>query len=87
MKKVSVIGAGHVGATCTYYLAEKNIANIVMIDVVDGMPQAKGMDFNQASPLRRYGVQSRGENDYSAIEGSEVVIITAGISYLHKIYV
>ena len=79
MKKVSVIGAGHVGATCTYYIAEKNIADIVMIDVVEGMPQAKGMDFSQAAPLRKYGVKIRGSNDFSEIAESDVVVITAGI--------
>ncbi len=79
MKKVSVIGAGHVGATCTYYIAEKNIADIVMIDIVDGMPQAKGMDFSQAAPLRRYGVKIRGSNDFGDIAESDVVVITAGI--------
>jgi malate dehydrogenase len=79
MKKVSVIGAGHVGATCTYYIAEKNIADIVMIDIVEGMPQAKGMDFSQAAPLRRYGVKIRGSSDYADIAESDVVVITAGI--------
>jgi len=79
MKKVSVIGAGHVGATCTYYIAEKNISDVVMIDIVEGMPQAKGMDFSQAAPLRRYGVRVVGTNDFSEIEGSDVVVITAGI--------
>ena len=79
MKKVSVIGAGHVGATCTYYIAEKNIADIVMVDVVEGVPQAKGMDFSQAAPLRRYGVKIRGSNDYADIADSDVVVITAGI--------
>jgi malate dehydrogenase len=79
MRKVSVIGAGHVGATCTYYIAEKNIAELVMIDIVEGMPQAKGMDFSQAAPLRNYGVPVVGTNDYSEIAGSDVVVITAGI--------
>ncbi len=79
MRKVSIIGAGHVGATCTYYIAEKNIADIVMIDVVEGMPQAKGMDFSQAAPLRRYGVKILGSNDYADVAGSDVVVITAGI--------
>jgi len=79
MKKVSVIGAGHVGATCTYYIAEKNIADLVMIDVLEGMPQAKGMDFSQAAPLRRYGVKILGSNDFSDIAESDVVVITAGI--------
>lgn len=79
MKKVSIVGAGHVGATCTYYIAEKNIADIVMVDIIDGMPQAKGLDFAHAAPLRRYGVKIHGSNDYAAVADSDVVVITAGI--------
>jgi len=79
MKKVSVIGAGHVGATCTYYIAEKNIATLVMVDIVEGMPQAKGLDFAHAAPLRNYGVKVVGTNDYEMIRDSDVVVITAGI--------
>ena len=79
MKKVSIIGAGHVGATCAYYVAEKNIADIVLVDIVEGMPQAKGMDFCQAAPLRQYGVGVQGTNDYADIADSDVVIITAGV--------
>jgi malate dehydrogenase len=79
MKKVSVIGAGHVGATCAYYVAEKNIADIVLVDIVPGMPQAKGMDFCQAAPLRQYGVAVKGTNDYADIADSDVVVITAGV--------
>ncbi len=79
MKKVSVIGAGHVGATCAYYVAEKNIADIVLVDIVPGMPQAKGMDFCQAAPLRQYGVTVHGTNDYADIADSDVVVITAGV--------
>ncbi|MCB1162352.1 MAG: malate dehydrogenase [Candidatus Krumholzibacteriia bacterium] len=79
MKKVSIIGAGHVGATCAYYVAEKNIADIVLVDVVEGMPQAKGLDFCQAAPLRQYGVTVTGTNDYAQVAGSDVVVITAGV--------
>ncbi len=79
MKKVSVIGAGHVGAKTTYYIAEKNIANVVMVDIVEGMPQAKGLDFTHAAPLRNYGATTLGTNDYADIADSDVVVITAGI--------
>jgi malate dehydrogenase len=79
MKKVSVIGAGHVGATTTYYIAEKNIADIVMVDVLEGVPQAKGLDFSQAAPLRRYGVHIHGTNNYADIADSDVVVLTAGV--------
>ncbi|NBF39464.1 MAG: malate dehydrogenase [Spirochaetes bacterium] len=79
MSKVSVIGAGNVGATAVYYIAEKNIADIVMVDVVEGLPQSKALDFLHAAPLRQYNVSIRGTNDYSQIEGSDVVVHTAGI--------
>ncbi|MFW6223320.1 MAG: malate dehydrogenase [Spirochaetota bacterium] len=79
MSKVSVIGAGNVGATAVYYIAEKNIADIVMVDVVQGLPQSKALDFLHAAPLRKYNVSIRGTNDYSQIEGSDVVVHTAGV--------
>ncbi len=80
MSKVAVIGAGNVGATAVYYVAEKNIAEIVMVDVVKGLPQSKAMDFLHAAPLRRYNVRIVGTNDYHAIRDSDVVVITAGIA-------
>lgn len=80
MSKVAVIGAGHVGATAVYYIAEKNIADIVMVDVVEGLPQSKAMDYLHAAPLRRYNVRIVGTNDYAEIEGADVVVLTAGIA-------
>lgn len=80
MKKVSVIGAGNVGATAVYYIAEKNIADIVMVDVVPGMPQGKAADFMHAAPSRDYHVTIVGSNDYEAITDSDVVVMTAGIA-------
>lgn len=79
MKKVSVIGAGNVGATSVYYIAEKNMADIVMVDVVDGFPQSKALDFLHSSYLRSYNVKITGTTDYKDIADSDVVIITAGI--------
>lgn len=79
MKKVAVIGAGNVGATAVYYIAEKNIADIVMIDVVEGLPQSKALDYLHAAPLRGYSVNIVGTSDYSAIEDADVVVMTAGV--------
>ncbi len=79
MHKVSIIGAGHVGATAVYYIAEKNLADIVMVDVVEGLPQAKAMDYLHASPMRKYSVHISGTNDYKDIADSDVVVLTAGI--------
>ena len=80
MKKVSVIGAGNVGATAVYYIAQKNIADVVMVDVVEGLPQAKAIDFLHAAPSRDYHVKIVGTNDYSEIADSDVVVHTAGIA-------
>ena len=79
MHKVSIIGAGHVGATAVYYIAEKNLADIVMVDVVEGLPQAKAMDYLHAAPLRKYSVHISGTNDYRDIADSDAVVLTAGI--------
>ncbi|MBN2242917.1 MAG: malate dehydrogenase [Acidobacteria bacterium] len=78
-KKVSIIGAGQVGATAAYYIAEKVIADIVMVDVYEGLTRAKALDFLHAGPMRRYDVSIEGTGDYSRIEGSDVVVITAGV--------
>lgn len=79
MPKVSIIGAGNVGATAVYYIAEKNLADIVMVDVVEGLPQAKALDYLHAAPMRNYQVHILGTNDYQDIKDSNVVILTAGI--------
>jgi malate dehydrogenase len=78
--KVTVIGAGNVGAKAVYYIAEKNLADIVMVDVVDGLAQSKAMDFLHAAPLRGYEVGIRGTTEFAEIAGSDVVVITAGVA-------
>ena len=78
-KKVSIIGAGNVGATVAYYVAEKVIADIVMVDVAAGSTQAKALDFLHAGPMRDYDVHIVGGGEFEAIEDSDVVVITAGI--------
>ena len=80
MSKVAVIGAGNVGATAVYFIAEKNLADIVMVDIVPGMPQSKALDYLHAAPLRKYSVGIVGSNDFSAIEGADVVVMTAGVA-------
>ena len=79
MKKVSVIGAGNVGATAVYYIAEKNIADIVMLDVDASMAKNKAADFMHAAALRSYTVRITGTGDYRELRGSDVVVITAGV--------
>lgn len=80
MKKISVIGAGNVGASTVQRLAERELGNIVMLDVVPGLPQGKALDLMQAATFIGYDVNVKGTNDYVDIAGSDVVIITAGIA-------
>ncbi len=79
MKKVSIIGAGHVGATTAYYIAEKNMADIVMVDIADGLARSKAMDYLHAAPYRHYSIHIEGTDDYSRIKDSDVIVLTAGI--------
>jgi malate dehydrogenase len=79
MKKVSVIGSGNVGATTIMYLAEKKIADLVMVDVIEGMPIGKALDFIHSGPIRRYDVEIVGSNEYERIRDSDVVVVTAGL--------
>jgi len=78
-KKIAVIGAGNVGASCAMYLAEANIADIVMVDIVEGVPQGKGLDLTQAGPVRGYNAMVKGTNKFSDIKGADIVIITTGL--------
>jgi malate dehydrogenase len=78
-KKVTVVGGGNVGATAILYLAEKHIADLVMVDVVEGLPQGKSLDIIQSSAFRNYNISLTGTNDYAPIVGSDVVVITAGL--------
>ncbi len=80
MRKVTVIGSGNVGASTVQRLAELNIADIVMLDIVEGMPQGKALDILQAAPLIGYDVDVIGTNDYADISDSDIVIVSAGIA-------
>lgn len=79
-KKIAVIGAGHVGATCAMYLAEANLADVVMVDIIKGVPQGKGLDLTQAGPVRGYNAMVKGTNAFSDIKGADIVIMTAGLA-------
>jgi len=79
--KVAVVGAGNVGATAAQRLAEKNLArSVVMIDVVEGVPQGKGLDQWQSGPVEGFDTRVIGTNGYDAAEGAEVFVVTAGIA-------
>jgi len=79
-KKVRIIGAGNVGSTAAHWLMAKELADVVMIDVVEGVPQGKALDLQQALPIERSDVHITGSNDYADTANSDVVIITAGIA-------
>ncbi len=80
VSKVTVVGAGNVGATVAQYVAEKDLADVVLVDVVDGLPQGKGLDLRQASPIHYHDRKLEGSNDYAATKGSDIVVITAGVA-------
>ena len=77
--KITVVGAGNVGATCAHWAAAQELADVVLVDIVEGMPQGKALDLMQARPIFGFNVDVAGANDYAATKGSDVVIITAGI--------
>jgi malate dehydrogenase len=77
-KKVTVVGAGNVGANCALRLAGKELADVVLVDVVDGIPQGKGLDLLESGPVEGYDVNITGANDYGPTANSDIVIITAG---------
>lgn len=77
--KVSIIGAGMTGSTTAHWLAEREIADLVLVDVVEGMPQGKALDLQEAMPIVGKDVTVVGSNDYAATKGSDVIVITAGI--------
>jgi len=78
--KVSVIGAGFVGTMTAQRIAEKNLAHVVLVDVIEGLPQGKAMDITQAAPLEGFAARITGTNDFSAIRDSVVVVVTAGFA-------
>ena len=78
-KKVTVIGAGNVGATAAQRLAEKELCDVVLIDIIEGVPQGKALDLTEAAPVEKHDAHLTGANAYDASAESDIVIITAGI--------
>ena len=78
-KKVTVVGAGNVGATAAHWIAAKELANVVLIDIVEGVPQGKALDLLQAMPIEKRDAHVIGTNDYKDTANSDIVVITAGI--------
>lgn len=79
-KKISIIGAGNVGATCAHWAAAKELGDIVLVDVIEGVPQGKALDLMEAAPIEGYDCYIVGTNDYADTANSDVVVITAGVA-------
>ncbi len=78
-KKVTVVGAGHVGATAAQRLSEKGLSDVVLVDIIEGVPQGKALDLMEAAPIEKHDSTLIGVNAYEATAGSDIAIITAGI--------
>jgi malate dehydrogenase len=78
-RKVTVVGAGNVGATCAQVLAQRDYADVVLVDIKEGLPQGKALDINEMGAVLGYEPNVTGSNDYAATAGSDVVVITAGL--------
>ena len=79
-KKVTVVGAGNVGANCALRIAGKQLADVVLVDVIEGVPQGKGLDLLESGPVEGYDVNVTGANDYAPTANSDIVVITAGLA-------
>src|SRR5512136_1284277 len=79
MHKISIIGAGMTGSTVAHWLAERELGDLVLVDVIEGLPQGKGLDLQEAMPIIGRDVEIVGSNDYAATKGSDIVILTAGL--------
>src|SRR5271170_8527497 len=79
-KKVTVVGSGNVGATAAHWIAAKELADVVLLDVIEGLPQGKALDLLQAMPIEKRDCNIVGTNDYADTKDSDVVVITAGIA-------
>ncbi len=78
--KVSIIGAGNVGATCAFRIAENGCADVVLLDIIEGLPQGKGLDMLEATPIIDSDVKIMGTSDYEETANSDIVVITPGVS-------
>ena len=79
MHKISIIGAGMTGSTVAHWLAERELGDLVLVDVIEGLPQGKALDLQQAMPIIGRDVEIVGSNDYAATKGSDIIVLTAGL--------
>jgi malate dehydrogenase len=78
-RKVTIVGSGNVGATAAHWIASKELADVVLIDIIEGVPQGKGLDLLEAMPIEKRDSQVLGTNDYALTMKSDIAVITAGI--------
>ena len=78
--KISIIGAGNVGATTAHWIASKELGDVVLLDIVEGMPQGKGLDLLESAPVEGFDVDVKGTNNYEDTKNSDIVIITSGVA-------
>jgi malate dehydrogenase len=79
-KKIALIGAGNIGGTLAHLAALKGLGDIVLFDVVEGVPQGKALDLSQCAPVEGFDAEIKGSNDYADIAGADVIIVTAGVA-------
>ena len=79
-RKVTVVGAGNVGASLAQRLVEKEIADVVLIDIIEGIPQGKALDIMESAPVEKFDARMRGSNTYELSDGSDVIVVTAGLA-------
>ena len=77
--KISIIGAGNVGATTAHWIASKELGDVVLLDVIEGMPQGKGLDLLEAAPVEGFDVDIKGTNNYEDTKNSDIIVITSGV--------
>src|SRR3979411_447939 len=77
--KITVVGAGNVGATAAHWLAAKELGDVVLVDIVEGVPQGKALDLAESAPIEGYDCRLTGTNNYKDTANSDIVVITAGI--------
>ena len=78
-RKVTVVGAGNVGATAAQRIVDKELADVVLVDIVEGVPQGKALDLAESGPVEGYDCRLTGTNNYAETANSDIVVITAGI--------
>lgn len=80
LKKVTIVGAGHVGATCAYSIVNRRLADVTLVDIVEGMPQGKALDMMEATPIVGGDCKIMGTNNYVDTQDSDIIVVTAGLA-------